>query len=192
MDEPLKDNTLDIELMADVAQDDRKALSVLYDRYSRVVYTLAFRILGNQQQAEEIVQETFWRIWRSRHLFQSQRGEFLPWLIGIARNLCIDELRKRRSRPAPTDEALDTQETLQLPDTSLSPAEEAWDSDERRRVRAGLNELPEEQRQVIELAYFKGLSQREIADQLQIPLGTVKTRARLALKKLRDILESTG
>src|SRR6266487_4564537 len=144
----------DEALPARVAAGDSGALETLYDRYARVVYSTALRILGTAELAEEVVQEAFWRVWRRSGTFQSGRGQVSSWILGIAHNLAIEE--------------------------------------QRRLISAALEQIPIEQREAIELAYFGGLSQSEIAARLQNPLGTVKTRIRLGLQKLRDILTAQG
>jgi RNA polymerase sigma-70 factor (ECF subfamily) len=179
-------------LMAAVAAGDAQALELLYNRYSRVAFGLALRILSSAEHAEDVVQEAFWRVWNRAATFQSGSGQFAPWLFGIVRNLCIDELRRRQSRPSQLASATDEQLLLAIPDTQ--PAIEAltWEAERRRLITSALDELPPDQRQVIELAFFGGLSQREIADKLNNPLGTVKTRVRLALQKLKGALQHHG
>jgi RNA polymerase sigma-70 factor, ECF subfamily len=180
----------DEELMALVAKGDSSALEVLYSRYARIAYGLALRMLANAEHAEEVAQEAFWRVWRRSATFQSQ-AMFAPWLFGIVRNLCIDELRRRRSRPVAGSG--NDEELLQaVPDQSQDIDGQAWEGERRRLIAQALDELPEDQRKVIELAYFGGLSQREIAEQLNDPLGTVKTRTRLALQKLKQMLIGLG
>lgn len=179
----------DEALLVGIVDGDTQALETLYDRHSGAVYGLALRMLGLPQAAEEVVQETFWRVWCRSATFQQSRGQPLTWLLGIAHNLCIDELRRQRTR-APIQTIRDDQPLLDLlADDSPSPDEETWHREQRRVVRAALDQLPAEQRHTIELAFFRGLSQREIAEQTLEPLGTVKTRVRLALRKLRELLD---
>lgn len=180
----------DETLIAHVAAGDSHALEQLYSRYGRVVYGLALRMLSSAEQAEDIVQETFWRVWRRAATFQRGSGLFAPWLFGIARNLCIDELRRRQSRPALNQ--VEDQVLTAIPDPQPAIDELTWETERRRLISVALGELPPDQRQVIELAYFAGLSQREIAEQLANPLGTVKTRVRLALQKLKGLLQHQG
>lgn len=179
-------------LMAAVAAGDAQALEQLYTRYSRVAFGLALRILTSAEPAEDVVQEAFWRVWNRAATFQSGSGQFAPWLFGIVRNLCIDELRRRQSRPSRVAGSTDEQLLLALPDTQPSIDVVTWETERRRLITSALDELPPDQRQVIELAYFGGLSQREIADKLNNPLGTVKTRVRLALQKLKGTLQHHG
>ncbi|HMQ31144.1 MAG TPA: sigma-70 family RNA polymerase sigma factor [Chloroflexaceae bacterium] len=177
-------------LIVHVASGDSRALEQLYSRYGRVVYGLALRMLSSAEQAEDVVQETFWRVWRRAATFQSASGLFAPWLFGIARNLCIDELRRRQARPAVSP--VEDQVLTAIPDPQPAVDELTWEAERRRLITSALGELPPDQRQVIELAYFAGLSQREIAEQLANPLGTVKTRVRLALQKLKGLLQHQG
>lgn len=180
----------DEALIAQVASGDSHALEQLYGRYGRVVYGLALRILNSAEQAEDVAQETFWRVWRRAATFDAGSGQFSPWLFGIARNLCIDELRRRQTRPATTP--VEEQVLLAVPDAQPAVEDLTWEAERRRLITIALSELPADQRQVIELAYFGGLSQREIAQQLDNPLGTVKTRIRLALQKLKGLLQHQG
>ncbi|GAB4427525.1 MAG: sigma-70 family RNA polymerase sigma factor [Chloroflexi bacterium OHK40] len=177
--------------MQRVAVGDSQALELLYRRYSRVVFGLALRILANAEHAEDVVQETFWRVWNRAATFQAGSGQFAPWLFGIARNLCIDELRRRQARPSVFSGDAEEQ-LLTIPDGQPDLDAQSWETERRRLISGALAELPPDQRQVIELAYFGGLSQREIADRLNNPLGTVKTRVRLALQKLKGVLQHQG
>ena len=182
-------NTLDDQtLLARVAEGDTRALDTLYERYARVVYGVALRIVGDSQQAEDIVQETFWRIWRRGRTFQAGRGQAASWIFGIAHNLSIDELRRQRARPIPVYDTEATPVLRDLEDSRMDVAGGALEQERRRLIDEALKQITNEQRQAIELAYFGGLSQREIAERLQSPLGTIKTRIRLGLLKLRDVL----
>ena len=180
----------DEELMIAVAARDTNALEQLYTRHSRVAYGLALRILANAEQAEDVVQEAFWRVWNRAGTFQPSNGQFAAWLFGIVRNLCLDELRRRQTRPLAVTG--DEQILLAVPDTQPNTEALAVETERRRLISDMLAELPPDQRQVIELAYFGGLTQREIADKLNNPLGTVKTRIRLALQKLKGLLQQHG
>jgi RNA polymerase sigma-70 factor (ECF subfamily) len=184
--------TLDDDaLMARVATGDSQALAALYERHSRAAFGLTMRMLSSAEDAEDVLQEAFWRVWQRSATYQQGRGNFAPWLFGIVRNLCIDELRRRQSRPSKADggdEAL----LHGLPDLGSDVHEEAWQLERRRTLRTALAQLPADQRQAIELAYFGGLSQREIAEQLDSPLGTVKTRIRMAIQKLHGLLHPRG
>lgn len=161
---------------------------MLYDRYSRVVYGVALRILGQAELAEDVVQETFWRVWRRSRTFQSGRGQVASWIFGIAHNLSVDELRRQRSRPRPVYDTDETPVLRDIEDERMDVAAEAIEKERGRLIGAALQQISAEQREAIELAYFGGLSQSEIAERLQSPIGTIKTRIRLGLRKLRDVL----
>jgi RNA polymerase sigma-70 factor, ECF subfamily len=170
----------DGELIARVGEGDRGAFEVLYRRYARPVFALALRRLGDRGRAEDAVQETFTSVWRSAGSYRLERGPGAPWLYAVARNAIVD---RRRSRAEPPTEVPETAS----PDAE--PAERAEASWTAWRVHRALAELPENERTVLELAYWSELSQSEIAEFLDIPLGTVKTRTRTALARLADALE---
>jgi RNA polymerase sigma-70 factor (ECF subfamily) len=181
------DAVSDDQLIEAVARGDRRAFESLYDRYSSAVFGLALRTLRDRESAEEAVQEVFWRVWQRAQSFDRNRS-FKPWLFGIAHNYCIDELRRRRSRPQSVYED-DEHPVLSSIADAADVSEAALDSEQRRIVLTALEQLPTEQRQALELAYFSGLTQQEIAVRLGNPLGTIKTRMRLGLQKLRGILQ---
>jgi len=178
----------DAELIELVANGDARALEVLYDRYSRVVYSFALRIVGDPQLAEEILQEVFFRVWQQGSGFQSNRGSLITWLLSITHNLAIDEVRKRNRRPQKADSEDPELVLGAMADEGTDIEQEVWLSGVRTAIVEALDRVPKEQRVVIELAYFRGLTQREIAETLGQPLGTVKTRMRLGLQKLREQL----
>jgi RNA polymerase sigma-70 factor (ECF subfamily) len=180
----------DDELISRVVLRDSHALEMLYDRYSAIVYATALRMLGNIELAEEIVQEAFWRVWQRCGSFSSGRGQVASWIFGIAHNLCIDELRRQRVRPVAARGAEVEPELLAFPDQRADVAGLAMARERQRLIRSALAQIPSEQREAIELAYFGGLSQSEIAEKLEIPLGTIKTRIRMGLSKLRDLLQA--
>jgi len=178
----------DAELIQLIASGDTRALEALYDRYSRVVFSFSVRIVSDPQLAEEVMQEVFFRVWQQAGSFSSARGTLITWLLSITHNLSIDEVRKRNRRPQKA-EAEDPELLLgSVADLSTDIEEEAWLSGVRATITGALDHLPREQREVIELAYFRGLTQREIAETLRTPLGTIKTRMRLGLQKLREQL----
>ena len=188
---PAPEAASDGALLARIGQRDERALALLYARYADVVYGLAFRIVRQAEVAEEVTQETFLRVWRSAHTFQGEPSGFRSWLFRIARNLALDQLRRQAARPRtvtitpePTDDRapLDT-----LADETCDVAAQATARCLRDQVRRALLTLPPEQRHVLELAYFGGLTHREIAAQTGQPLGTIKTRLRLGLHKLAVI-----
>jgi RNA polymerase sigma-70 factor (ECF subfamily) len=177
----------DDELLALVARGDEAALGVVYDRYGGLVYTIALRVTGDRQTAEEVTQDVFQSVWQSAGGYQSGRGACAAWLAGIARHRAIDAMRSRRERARTREQTYDGgtfAETAGAPDPQLT------DLDLREAVRAALDSLPNAQRQAVELAFYGGLSRAEIAEQLGEPLGTVKTRLRLGMLKLRDLLRS--
>ncbi len=179
-------NVTDEELLALVAQNESWALAELYDRYARLVFSLALHIRHDRPAAEETVQEVFTKVWRGAGAFSAQRGSFSSWLVGITRHQCIDDLRRRQARPSSTSIEAAPFEKLTSED---DPAAEADLAFERERIRRALTEIPKEQRLVIELAFFEGLTHNEIAERCAEPLGTVKTRMRLGLQKLRELLK---
>lgn len=184
------DNLNDEQLMAQVALGDTTAYEVLYDRYSSAIMGFALRITGNYGLAEEVVQETFWRIWRKADSFRTQRGAFANWFFSIARNLSIDILRRQRTQAQPASEA--EQIIEQVVDQQADVAEIAWLQVKHQQVRGAVAILPADQRNVIEMAYFRGMTRQEIAQTTGEPLGTIHTRARLALQKLRETLQTQG
>ena len=174
-------------LIRRIAQGDEQALSQLYDRYAATVMGIALKIVRQREIAEEITQEAFWRVWQRASTFDNSRGNCAPWLFGIARNLSIDELRRRAARPQAAYE--DPERPLLEAIADEADVEEVvWLGEQRAVVRSAMQALSAEQREALELAYFSGLTQREIADKLGNPLGTIKTRVRLGLLKLRDLL----
>jgi RNA polymerase sigma-70 factor (ECF subfamily) len=177
----------DEEIIARLSAGESWAMAVLYDRYARLVFSLALRILNDRGAAEEAVQEIFVKVWRRARDYRAERGRFSSWLTGIAHNHAIDELRRRRARPSASDDAADAME--QVVDTAPAPMDLAMQSVERRRILDALSAIPDAQRRAIELAFFEGLTQQEIADRLGEPLGTIKTRMRLGMQKLKALLE---
>jgi RNA polymerase sigma-70 factor, ECF subfamily len=177
--EPSVDAT-DADLLVRVAERDRIAFDALYHRYVRSVYGIALRRLRDRQRAEDAVQETFAAVWRSAASYRPERGPAAPWLYAVARNAIVDRLRARNEPPM---------EAPDLASAEPSPSERAEASFVAWRVHRALQELPDKEREVVELAYWSGMSQSEVADYLNIPLGTVKTRTRSALSHLSDLLE---
>jgi RNA polymerase sigma-70 factor (ECF subfamily) len=177
---PVVETTTDGDLIARVGEGDAGAFEQLYRRYSRPVFALALRRLGDRGRAEDAVQETFASIWRSAGSYRRERGPGAPWLYAVARNAIVD--RRRALGPVPA-------EAVDEPSSDAGPDERAEESWTAWRVHRALAEVPEQERKLIELAYWGGLSQSEIADFVGIPLGTVKTRTRSALSRLADALE---
>ena len=172
-------NVADEDLVRRVAGGDQQALSELYDRYARPVYATGVRLLGDAHLAEELVQDAFTNVWRRAGSFESERARFSTWLYSIARNRAVDLDRKRRVRPLSAGE-----DPLRV--VSGGPEPEAgvdgWD------LARGLSRIPEEHREVLTLAYFEGLTQREISSRTGVPLGTIKSRTTAALKRLHQAM----
>ena len=177
----------DDELMAGLAAGEIEALEALYDRYGALVFSVGLRVLYDRQLAEDVTQEVFLRLWRRPWSYDPARGRFISWLMSVTRNRAIDEQRrlKRRGRLEERDDA-----APELPSEGRfrDPLEEAALAEERRAVREAMTRLPPAQREVLDLAYFAGLTQVEIAQRTGQPLGTVKTRVRLGMQKLRESL----
>ena len=176
----------DAGLVARLAAGDMDAAGELYDRYAGQILALARRILRNDGDAEEVVQDVFSQAWRTARSFDASRGSVGAWLLVMARTRAIDRLRARQSRPDTSHEAYAS--TLRA--TGMSPSDRVLSDEQAVRVRDALQALPEAQRHAIELAYYEGLTQSEIAERLTEPLGTVKTRMRAALMSLRERLRS--
>lgn len=168
-------NDDDISLMRRIVARDQYALSLLYDRYANAIYSLALRIMGGAQAAEDVAQDTFLKVWNQAGQWDSSKGQLSSWLFTITRYTAIDHLRKERRRPTQVELNVEIQASTDNPFN---------DGD---ALRALLMRLPAEQAQVIELGFFGGMTHSEMSQVLQLPLGTVKTRVRLGLQKLRDM-----
>lgn len=178
----------DEELMQRLFYRDLAAFRTLYDRYANLVYSTSLRVLRDAHMAEDMVQEVFLRLWRKPESYLPQKGRFATWLISVTRNRAVDAVRSRNRRYRFETSSPEEQER-DVPDVEgEDPALTAELADQRRLVLAAMRDLPPEQRQVIELAYFGGLTQQEIAEATGQPLGTVKTRIRLGMQKLRAAL----
>ena len=177
-------------LAARVTRGDSAALEVLYDRHASTVLGLLLKVISDRALAEDMLQETFWRVWKNAGTYDPQRGPFTGWLFRIARNLAIDAHRRTNVRPQALG-SLDNEDTLadRTPDPDTNVPEQAQAHFRNRQVRSALAALPPVQRQVIELAYFSGMTRQEIAAATGEALGTIHTRARLALQKLREELD---
>jgi len=176
-------------LITEAASGETEAIGALYERYGAASYALALKILGDSRRAEDVVQESFLRIWMSAGSFDAQRGSVRGWLLRTVRNRSIDHLRGRCAR-----ERAELELSVEVPagDQQTDPWREVALAMERDAIRPALRSLPAEQRQVVELAYYGGYSHREIAELLDAPLGTVKSRARSALEKLHSYLQGRG
>ncbi len=179
----------DPDLVIQLAAGSQEALAALYDRYGRVAYSVALRILGDPGRAEDAVQEAFLKIWTNASSFDARRGSLRTWLLVSVRNRSIDYLR---GRGAHERQELELQPAVVETRPRSDPWREVSLSLERTAVREAMSNLPAEQRQAVELAYFAGYSHREIADMTSVPLSTVKGRMRLALEKLSSYLQGRG
>lgn len=175
-------------LLERIAQLDQTALSELYDRYARVLYAVAFKILGSVEEAEEVVLDVFSQVWRTAARYNSTRGRVDTWLFMLTRSRALDRLRALQRLTKAVTVSVDNamMESLSV----CNPEEDLLISERRAQVLAALAQLPQEQKQVLELAYYKGMTHVEIAAHTGKSLGTVKTRIRLGLSKLRDALAS--
>lgn len=174
------------ELLAErLARQDVRALELLYGRHARAVYSLALKMLADQPAAEEIVQESFLKLWRQPELYVARRGKLLPWLLGVAHHRCVDRLRRRRLEQRHSFDG-----EIDIPSNGEDdPERRVWGQLQSEAIGRALATLPPTQRQVLELAYLRGMTQVEIAASLGQPLGTIKTRMRLAMQKLRALPE---
>jgi RNA polymerase sigma-70 factor (ECF subfamily) len=175
-------------LLARIARQDRNALSVLYDRYSRIIYAIAWKSLSSVEDCEEVVLDVFAQVWRIADRYDSTKGNVDKWLFTLARSRILDRLRKIQRLHKVTD-AVDAGGEIEFPTKSVDPIEEVEIGERRERVLAALSCIPVEQREVIELAYYQGLSHTEIAARTGLSLGTVKTRLRLGLSKLKTAID---
>ena len=175
-----------IELIRD--NQDRRAMEALYDRYARPVYSLAYRVLREQRAAEDVVQDVFLGFWQRPYSYVDTRGAFGPWILRVTRNRSIDVLRKRSRERSPGPDEQATLFEERIVDQEPEPGEQVWAHTVASEVRLALQQLTDAQKQVIELAYFHGLTQSEMSEKLNIPLGTIKTRVRTALRRLNEIM----
>ena len=176
----------DENLISFVGQGDAEAFATLYDRHSRAAFSLAYRMMGERQASEDLAQDAFLKVWRSASSYRAERGSVRTWILSIVHNRGIDQLRSHASRRR-------TQDRIEASAPRSQPSEafvETWRNSQREQVREALNTLPPEQLKILELAYFSGYTHVEISELLSLPLGTVKGRMRLGLKKIRDYFES--
>ncbi len=173
----------DEDLISLVEGGDAEAFAVLYDRHGRPAYSLAYRMMGEKQAAEELAQNAFIKVWRRAGSYRAQKGSVRTWILSIVHNRGIDQLRSHASRRR-------TQEKIEASAASSQPSEafaETWRNTQSEQVREALSTLPKEQLKILELAYFSGYTHVQIAELLNVPLGTVKGRMRLGLQKLRGL-----
>lgn len=178
----------DAQLLALIGRGEHWALSEIHARYARLVFSIALNTLNDQASAEEIVQQVFTEVWRHARHYQQERGKFSSWVSTITRHQCIDELRRRRGHPI-TDPIY--WESLDWLAGNDDPARAVQDIFEQARIREALQQIPTQQRIVIELAFWGGLTHREIALHCHSPLGTVKTRLRLGMQRLKLLLQES-
>jgi RNA polymerase sigma-70 factor (ECF subfamily) len=179
-------NADDVALIRRMVDADETALGALYDRWVRSLYSLVFHLLKDPDEAEDVVEETFWQAWRKASTYEPSRGAVSTWLLTIGRRKALDRLRARKRHREDPIGGDRTFADLASPDPD--PAEDLEGSELRAHVRAALLELPLEQREVLEMGYFRGMSQTEIANVTGQPLGTIKTRMRLGMQKLKEPL----
>jgi RNA polymerase sigma-70 factor (ECF subfamily) len=177
------DRVADYAALARMARGDHSALAELYDRNARLVFSLAQRILQNRADAEDVVQEVFTQVWTQASRFDSSRGAVAAWMLTMTRSRAIDRLRSRSSRP---ETASETRVVEEVADVTVRQDVQLLSREQVETLKDALNELPAPQRTALELAYYEGLTHAEIADRLSEPLGTVKTRIRQAVIKLRE------
>ncbi|MDX6487078.1 MAG: hypothetical protein QOF43_2231 [Gaiellaceae bacterium] len=176
----------DEALVALAARSEQSALAELYDRYGRAAYGLALRVLRDDGLAEDAVQEAFLALWRTASRFVPERGKASTWILTLVHRRAVDLVRREERRRA------DTLEHAPEPESTSSVDEEAWVRLQRERVQDALKQLPDQQREAIELAYYGGFTQSELAERLGQPLGTIKSRMFMGLARLRDVLGETG
>lgn len=179
----------DETLVRRIAQRDANAFAQLYDRHADLVYSVALRVLADPALAQDAAQDVFLRLWRNPAAYDAARGRFVSWLVSVARNRAVDEVRmrgRRRLREVGDHASVDDPPDGRAEDPQVAVQVQA----DRLAVRRALAQLPPEQRVALEMAYFSGLTQQEIAEHLHQPLGTIKTRTRLAMKKLRSMLSA--
>ncbi len=176
----------DEDLISLVETGDAEAFATLYERHSRAAYSLAYRMMGERQASEDLTQDAFIKVWRGAGSYRSERGSVRTWILSIVHNRGIDQLRSHASRRR-TQDKIEASAARSQPSDAFA---ETWRNAQREQVREALSTLPEEQLKILELAYFSGYTHVEIADLLGLPLGTVKGRMRLGLKKIRTYFES--
>ncbi len=175
----------DEDLISLAGDGDAQAFAVLYDRHSRAAYSLAYRMMNGRQAAEDLAQDAFLKVWRAATSYRADRGCVQAWILSIVHNRGIDQLRSHASRRR-------TQDKVEASAARSQPSEafaETWCNSQREQVREVLNTLPQEQLKILELAYFSGYTHVEIAELLDLPLGTVKGRMRLGLRKLKKFFK---
>lgn len=176
----------DEDLISMVGDENPEAFAALYDRHSRAAYSLGYRIMGQRQTSEDLVQEVFLKVWRSAASYRAERGSVRTWILSIVHHRGIDQLRATASRQRTKDRFEAVAEKSQ-PSEAFA---ETWRNSQRDQVREALKTLPPEQLKILDLAYFSGYTHVEISELMELPLGTVKGRMRLGLKKIKDYFDS--
>jgi len=178
----------EVQLMKRIKARDEEALAELYDLYNRLLYGMIISIVKKREEAEDVLQEVFIKIWESASTFDEERGNVYSWLVTLARNKAIDRIRSKDYKTQKkASQDVDAPEFF-LKGDKFDPLETTIFSDRTELVKRALDKIPESQSEVLKIAYYRGLTQREISEQLEIPLGTVKTRMRQGMIKLKDIL----
>ncbi len=185
--QPEKGTESDVDLLHAVARGDEGALARLYDQYQVILFSLLLRILNSREEAEDVLQEVFLQVWKRAGDFDDTRGRPFTWLVTLARSRGIDRIRQLGARQRLADSAAQN-----APDEASDAVTDTLHSEQKEIVARALASLPEEQRRTLNLAYFEGLTQSEIAEKLDTPLGTVKTRMRSGMIKLRELLGEQG
>lgn len=189
MNQPPGDDTV---LLQKIVQQEQAALSQLYGRYARVLYAMALKILNSVDEAEEVVLDVFAQVWKTAHSYDPHRAQVDAWLFMLTRSRALDRLRKRRQQAQTIQRAtVEKAVTTRLRSLELTPEEQLLIWERQELITEALNQLPDAQKEALELAYYKGLTYKEIAAHTNTSLGTVKTRLRLALSKLRRILNQS-
>lgn len=191
MIEPVSETLSDEALLEGIVRRDQMALEALYDRYERMVFSFAMRCVGNASLAEEVVQDVFTRIWQSAERYDGQKAKISTWLLTITRRIAIDHYRKFKRSVSAVQSDVDDR-LQQVEETDPGPPERFEAREMKDLVRNALHHLPNDQREAIERMYYQGQTQKEIAEAIRVPLGTVKGRIRLGLARLREQIDVRG
>ena len=184
-----KSTSIDADLLTLVAKGDRRAFGQLYDRSSQVLFTLSLKILGDREEAEDLLQEVYTEVWRKSVRYDERRGSPMAWLVTLTRSRGIDRIRARTSRGHGMTESIEDAPIADTQGHDPTPFDQRADAEVRAFVMKALVELPAAQRQALELSYYEGLSHSEIAERLREPVGTIKTRIKLGMSKLKTALQ---
>jgi RNA polymerase sigma factor (sigma-70 family) len=185
--DPITEHLSDHGLLALVARGDRDAFARLYDLYAGAAYSLALRVVRDRDLAADVVQEAFLAIWNQASKFDSSRGQPSTWILTVTHHKAVDTVRREERRRADAME-----EARDIPDASAPVEDQAWQGVAREQVRAAMSKLPDPHREVLELAYFAGYTQSQLAERLAVPIGTVKSRTFAAMNALRELLAASG